>query len=165
MLEEDGLGMIVASSLNGVIGKAGEIPWHQPADLAYFKKVTLNKAILMGRKTWDSIGRPLPKRRNIVLTRDASFKVEGADVYADIDEAISSLGNQNGVIIGGGEIYKLALPKVKTLWWTKVHTEVEGDAYFNVPHLDEFELVSKTTREHDEKNAFDMDFFVYKRRT
>ena len=132
--EQKGLGMIVASASNGVIGNKGVIPWHQPADLAYFKAKTLNKAILMGRKTWESLGRALPKRRNIVLTRDPNYVAKGAEVFSDLDAALKSLKGESGVIIGGAEIYRLALPRVETLWWTHVLADVEGDAI--LPQID-----------------------------
>lgn len=162
-ISQKGLGMIVATASNGVIGKDGTIPWHQPADLKYFKSVTLNKAILMGRKTWESLGRPLPKRRNIVLTRDANYRAEGAEVFSSLDQALAQVKSEEAVIIGGAEIYKLAFPYVQTLWWTKVKAEVEGDAYFPEVDLSEFELVSSTPFERDEKNAFEMNFLVYQK--
>lgn len=155
--------MIVATASNGVIGKDGAIPWHQPADLKYFKSVTLDKAIIMGRKTWESLGRPLPKRRNMVLTRDSNYVAEGAEVFSSLDKALQEVEANEAVIIGGAEIYKFALPSVKTLWWTKVKAEVEGDACFPEVDLSEFELVSEIPFGKDDKNPYDMDFLIYLR--
>lgn len=160
---QKGLGMIVATADGGVIGKDGDIPWHQPADLKYFKAVTMNKAIIMGRKTWESLGRPLPKRRNMVLTRDTEYQAEGAEVFSSLELALKQVDANEAVIIGGAEIYKQALPLVETLWWTKVKAEVQGDAYFPEVDLDQFHLVSSTPFEKDEKNAYDMEFRVYLR--
>jgi len=162
--EQKGLGMIVASALNGVIGAKGAIPWHQPADLAYFKAKTLNKAILMGRKTWESLGRPLPKRRNIVLTRDPDYVAKGAEVFGDLDAALESLKDQAGVIIGGAEIYRLALPKVETLWWTRVLANVDGDAILPQIDMTKFELIEKQKQAADEKNLLAMEFQLFYRK-
>ena len=163
VIQQVGLGMIVASSNNGVIGKTGQIPWHQPADLKYFKSVTLNKAIIMGRKTWESLGRPLPKRRNMVLTRDANFQAEGVEVFSSMTAVLDTVDHVEAVIIGGGEIYRLAMPHVKTLWWTRIKAEVEGDAVFSEPDLNEFKLVSSVFRENDENNPLDMEYQVYQK--
>ena len=127
--------IMVASSTNGVIGKDNQLPWHLPNDLKHFKKVTMSKPIIMGRKTFDSIGRPLPGRPNIVLTRDNSWKKEGVYTASSLEEAYEIADNvrreaNEVVIIGGEQIYKAALLDVDVIYLTKVHAKVEGDAFF-----------------------------------
>jgi dihydrofolate reductase len=131
------IALIVAASQNHVIGLDNQLPWHLPEDLQYFKAVTMGKPILMGRKTYDSIGRPLPGRVNIVLTRDASWTAEGVEVVNDLDSAISASekacaasGAEELMIIGGEQIYRKFLPVANKLYLTKVEAEIEGDAYF-----------------------------------
>jgi dihydrofolate reductase len=131
------IALIVAASQNHVIGLDNQLPWHLPEDLQYFKAVTMGKPILMGRKTFDSIGRPLPGRANIVLTRDASWSAEGVEVVNDLDSAIAAsekacavAGTEELMIIGGEQIYRKFLPVASKLYLTKVEAEIEGDAYF-----------------------------------
>lgn len=129
------LAIIVAVAENGVIGRENDLPWRIPGDMKYFKQVTMGKPIIMGRKTWESIGRPLPGRRNIVITRNASFHAEGADVVPSLEEAVALAGNlaaaagvDEAIVIGGAEIYRAALPLAGRLYITEVHASVEGDA-------------------------------------
>jgi len=126
------LALIVAWAKGGVIGKQGGLPWHEPEDMAHFKRVTMGHAILMGRKTYESIGRPLPGRRNIILTRDPDFSAEGCEVYTDLEAALDSARQTDGCpfVIGGAGIYALALPRATTLHVTEIDTEVEGDTHF-----------------------------------
>jgi len=114
-----------------IIGRNGELPWHLPADLKFFKKTTLDHPIVMGRKTYESIGKPLPKRRNIVLTRDSNWTAEDVEVIHSVDE-LTKLPDLEGdvFIIGGAEIYKLFLPHLKELIVTHVRNNYEGDTYF-----------------------------------
>ena len=132
---------IVAAADNDVIGHNNALPWNLPADLAHFKRTTMGKPILMGRRTFESIGRPLPGRTNIVLTRDSSFGAEGARIVHSLEAAFDLAettalidGSDELVVIGGAEIYALALPKVVRLYLTRVHSTPPGDAY--LPHLD-----------------------------
>jgi dihydrofolate reductase len=129
--------IIVAQSSNRVIGNNNELPWHLPEDLKYFKQVTMGKPIVMGRKTYDSIGRPLPGRKNIVITRQSGWSAEGVDSVSSLSAAIERAKNhaferqiEEIMIIGGAQIYSEALPLADKLYLTQVHDNVEGDAYF-----------------------------------
>jgi dihydrofolate reductase len=157
---------IVATAKNNVIGKDNQIPWYLPADLKYFKKTTLNHHVIMGRKSFQSIGRPLPKRTNIVITRNAFFTATGVQVVHSIDEALHKAllqGEQEAFIIGGAEIYRQSMPYWDRVYLTRVDLEVEGDTYF--PELDpeEWTCVSSEPQEPDEKNKFPYTFEVYER--
>ena len=133
--------LIVAVADNGVIGNNNQLPWRISADLKYFKKVTLGKPIIMGRLTYESIGKPLPGRTNIVMTRDTTWQAEGVTRASDLSEALAIANKiadasalEELMIIGGATIYREALPQADRLYLTRVHTEVEGDAFF--PALD-----------------------------
>lgn len=131
------ISLIVAVSRNGVIGIDNQLPWHLPEDLKYFKSVTMGKPIIMGRKTFDSIGRPLPGRTNIVITRDSSWQVDGVEVARTLAQAMA-LGQlacaqadvDEAMVIGGEQIYRMTLPAADRLYLTEVQAEVEGDAFF-----------------------------------
>ncbi len=129
--------LIAALSENRVIGRGLELPWHLPKDLKHFKKTTLGRTIIMGRLTWDSVGgKPLPKRRTIVLSRDPNFHAEGAETLRDLDSALELAQDDGEVfIVGGSTIYELALPKADRLYLTRIHAEIEGDVFF--PEFDE----------------------------
>ena len=129
---EECLALIVAWARGGIIGKDGDLPWHEPEDLAHFRRVTMGHAILMGRKTFESIGRPLPGRRNIVLSRDPSFRAEGCEVYTDLEAALASARETDACpfVIGGARIYELALPRATLLHVTEIDAEIEGDTHF-----------------------------------
>ena len=131
------LALIVAVSDNGVIGVDGQLPWHIPEDLKFFKANTTGHAIIMGRKTFDSIGRPLPKRRNIVVTRNPDLTIEGVEVVNSLQAAIdlARTDDHEPRIIGGSSLYDEAMPQVTTMFLTRVHREVEGDTFF--PTYDE----------------------------
>lgn len=151
------ISMIVAHSQNRVIGNKGQTPWNIPADLQYFKKVTMGKPVIMGRKTFESIGKPLPGRTNIVVTRDLDYLPDGVivvhnllDAFGEAEYAIASSGPKSAiasvlnevVVIGGGEIYEQALYKADRLYITKVHTLADGDARFPALDFDKWEEVS-----------------------
>lgn len=127
---------IVARSRNNVIGKDNDLPWHIPEDMKWFKKSTMGKPVIMGRKTWESLPRLLPGRQNIILTRDVGLQVAGADVVQDLGQALSCIiGNpEEAMIIGGAEIYKLALDRLDRLYLTVVDADFDGDTFF--PKLD-----------------------------
>lgn len=131
--------LIVAATRNQVIGLDNQMPWNLPADLRYFKQRTLGKPIIMGRKTWESLGRPLPGRLNIVITRQADIALEGAEVFADLDAAIErgqEWAAQQGVdevmVIGGGQLYQQALTLAQRVYLTRIELELDGDTYFPV---------------------------------
>ena len=157
------ISLIVAASENGVIGRDGDLPWRLSDDLRRFKAVTMGKPIVMGRKTWESIGRPLPGRQNIVVSRQPGLKIEGADVVASPAAAVDvAAGAEEIMIIGGSEIYKLFLPLADRVYLTRVHADVDGDARF--PALgDDWRLVSDERHAADDRNEYDMSFRLYAR--
>ncbi len=160
--------IIVAISNNRVIGKDNQLLWRMPADLKYFKSLTLGYPIIMGRKTFESIGKPLPGRLNIVVTRNPSalrFQPSEILIFDSLEEAIASAKKHDNeiFIIGGGEIYKQALPFTNRIYLTKVDTEVEGDTFF--PELtDEWQIESEQHFKADEKNPFNYSFLIYHKR-
>jgi len=153
------INIIVAASLNNVIGKDNKLLWRQSADLKRFKELTTGKTVVMGRKTYDSIGKPLPNRRNIVITRQ-SIEIPGCEVVNSLEEALK-LDNEI-FIIGGGEIYQKSIILADKIFFTLIQTEVEGDTYFPVLG-DEWKIESKEDFLKDEKNQFDYQFINYVR--
>ncbi len=130
------ISILVGAAKNNVIGYQGDMPWKVSADLKNFKKITMGKPIIMGRKTFDSIGRPLPGRRNMVITRNINWAAKDVDIFADLDAAINAAGDcEEAIVIGGGELYKLALPMAKRIYLTAIHATPEGDTWF--PDLNE----------------------------
>ncbi|MCU0391304.1 MAG: dihydrofolate reductase [Thermoflexibacter sp.] len=159
---------IVAKSTNHVIGKNNQLPWRLPADLKYFKQLTLHHHLLMGRKTFESIGKPLPQRTTIVLSRNLpSITQEENLFWADTLEdgiKIAQEKQENELfIIGGAEIYRLAMPFLHRLYITEIHATVEGDAYFPLIASAEWTEISREKHKKDEKNSFDFDFVVYEK--
>jgi len=157
--------LIVAAAANNVIGADGGLPWHLPNDFKYFKRITMGKPIVMGRRTWQSIGRPLPGRQNIVLTRDANFEAPGVTVVNSADAAIAAAGDADELmIIGGGQVYAEFLDTTERVYLTRVATRVAGDTVF--PELDGsvWRLVSTEAHAADDRHAFDYEFRVYERR-
>tara|TARA_Y100001935_G_C17228660_1_gene469165 strand:+ start:172 stop:642 length:471 start_codon:yes stop_codon:yes gene_type:complete len=154
------ISLIAAVSENNVIGNKGALPWHLPRDFAFFKETTVEHTVVMGRKTFESIGRPLPNRKNIILTRqDVSF--DGCTVVHSIDEIPQE---EDVFVIGGAEIYNQFLPLAKRLYITVVHTTLEGDTYFPAIDPATWKCVSSQRHEKDEKNEFDITFTLYERR-
>ncbi|MGC4378742.1 dihydrofolate reductase [Fictibacillus sp. Mic-4] len=151
---------VVAMDENHLIGSKNKLPWHLPADLKYFKKVTMNKPIVMGRKTYESIGKPLPGRENIVLTRDRNYKAEGCTVIYSVEDIIKR-DNEEICVIGGAEVFRLFMPYVNRMYITKIHETFEGDTYFPDFNEKEWKIVSKTPGQVDEKNKYPHDFIVY----
>lgn len=146
---------------NRLIGKDNDLPWHLPADLQHFKSVTMNKPILMGRKTYDSIGRPLPGRQNIVITR-SDIEIEGVTVVNSIDEAIVAAKDAEEVmVIGGSSIYELVLPEVQRMYLSYVEGEFEGDAWFPEFDENEWKIMDEKVQAADEKNAHACRFVTY----
>ncbi len=154
--------IIVALAKNHVIGKDNQIPWHIPADLQYFKKITLGKPMIMGRKNYESIGRPLPGRKNIILTRDKNFSAEGCTIVHSKDEAIAATdGVAEIMIIGGGAIYEMFMDDADMLYLTEIDSEVDGDVFF--PKYDKSQW-KEVSREAGEKNIdWNYDYVVYSR--
>ncbi|MCX8003912.1 MAG: type 3 dihydrofolate reductase [Burkholderiaceae bacterium] len=123
--------LIAAVARNGVIGRDGRIPWHVPGDLPRFKRITLGHPVIMGRRTWESLGRPLPGRRNLVLSRTPGFAPAGAEVFASLEAALAACAEAPEVfVIGGTEVYRAALPAAQRLLLTEIDADVDGDAFF-----------------------------------
>ena len=159
------ISIIAAMDRNRLIGNDNQLPWHLPADLAHFKKVTLNKPILMGRKTYESIGRPLPGRENIVLTRTEGLKIEGVTVVNSLEAVIDGLPDTAELmVIGGSTIYELILPRAQRMYLSYVDGDFKGDAWF--PEFDEaqWEIVESVLQEPDEKNRYACRFVTYERK-
>lgn len=154
--------IIVAISQNNAIGKDNALLWNIPEDLKHFKNITSGHTIIMGRKTFESIGRPLPKRRNIIITRDASYTHEGIEVVNSLIKALDTCKYEDEVfIIGGGEVYKQALPFADKLYVTHVEKEFEGDTFF--PEINKDEWVEISNEEHFE-NEPPYKFTVYEKK-
>ncbi|MCG8393153.1 MAG: dihydrofolate reductase [Pseudomonadales bacterium] len=165
------LAMMVAKASNNVIGRNNKLPWYLPNDLKYFKQVTFGKPVIMGRKTWESLGKPLPGRTNIVITRQSGFQAEGAKVVATLDEAIAMAenvafidGQEEAVIMGGAEIYALALPRADRLYLTEVHAQVEGDTWFPEYDATEWNEIGREDFQAEGPNPYDYSFVVYERK-
>jgi len=156
--------MIAAMAKNRVIGKDNKMPWHLPEELAYFKKITMGKPIVMGRNTFESIGRPLPGRKNIVISRDVSLVIEGVTVVNTIDEAILAGDNcEELMIIGGAMLYNEMLPKADILYLTDIDLEVGGDAFF--PDYNEFLWSTSDVQKHISKSGINFNTFSLERLT
>lgn len=158
------ISLILAASENNVIGKDNALPWRLPADLKYFKAITLGKPVLMGRKTWDSIGKPLPGRLNIVVTRQREMSLPGAVVAADLNEAIQAAGQaEELMVIGGAEIFRKLLPRADRIYLTRVHAVIDGDVFF--PELDAHDWQERSREDYaaDERHAFGYSFLVLER--
>ena len=157
--------IIAAMDRNRLIGRNNQLPWHLPADLAHFKQVTMGKPIIMGRKTYDSIGRPLPGRTNIVLTRSADFRAEGVLTAHTLEQALDYVSEEDEVmIIGGSTIYELALPRADRLYLTYVEITCEGDAWFPEFDIERWRVVASEQHRADEKNSSDYRFVNYERK-
>ncbi|GAB1531705.1 MULTISPECIES: dihydrofolate reductase [Brevibacillus] len=155
------ISLIVAYARNQVIGKDGDMPWHLPADLKNVKELTTGKTIVMGRKTFESIGKPLPNRRNVVLTRSQDFHPEGVNVVHTKEEVLA-MGDV--IIFGGSEIYRQFLDVVDRLYITEIDLETEGDTFFPAWDRDAYTLVDKREGIVDEKNVYPHAFYVYERK-
>lgn len=156
--------IIAAMDKNRLIGRDNDLPWRLSADLQNFKKLTSGNAIIMGRKTWESLGRPLPNRRNIIITRDKSYAAEGAIVTHSVAEAMAAAEEMNSFVIGGGQIYSIAIEDAKEMILTHVDTEVEGDAWFPEFNKDEWQVAEEESFQADEKNEYDFKVVKYIRR-
>lgn len=160
------ISLLVAADENNVIGKDNTLPWHLPNDLKYFKNVTWGMPIVMGRKTYDSIGKPLPGRHNIVLTHNQSWQAAGVDVVHSVEEAVNT-ATKNAIkeifIIGGAEVFKTLLPKANKLYLTRIHHQFEGDVYLPQWQNEDWQLVSEKFCDADEKNKYPHTFQVWEK--
>lgn len=159
--------LIVAYSKNRVIGRKGDMPWHLPNDLKHFKELTTGKTVVMGSKTFDSIvqrlGHGLPNRRNVVLSRDPNLKAQGAEVTDSVSKALNSKPGEELFVIGGGQVFTLALPYADKIYATEIDAHIEGDVVF--PSIDEAEWKQTHTEHHpaDEKHNYAYNFVTYER--
>jgi len=159
------ISLIVAKSKNNVIGKNNQLPWHLPADLAHFKNVTMGKPIIMGRKTFESIGKPLPGRRNIIITRNKNYAAQGCDVFYSLDDALNALKNEMEVmIIGGANLYSQMLERASRLYLTEVDVDIDGDVFFSSPDPTKWQLISEQKCPIDQKNQYAYCFQVWEKR-
>jgi dihydrofolate reductase len=149
---------IVAHDQNRLIGGGNDLLWHLPNDLKYFKERTRGFPIIMGRKTFDSLGRPLPGRRNMVITRQADWTAEGVEVFGSLEDTLAALNGADAYIVGGGEIYRVALPSVDLLYVTEVHAAIDGgDTWF--PNYSEgFTETAREDHPADERHAYAYSF-------
>ena len=165
------ISLIVARTQNHIIGKENQMPWHLPRDLAWFRQNTLEKPVIMGRKTYESIGRLLPKRPNIILSR-SGFAVEGAYSATNLEQAVeiaqrfanAENANFEVMIIGGGELFKQALPMAKRLYLTEIQAEIVGDTYFEFDE-ENWQQMSSERVEADAQNAYACQFMIFERKS
>jgi dihydrofolate reductase len=156
--------LIAAVSENGVIGRGNALPWHLPADLRRFKQLTTGHAVVMGRKTWESIRRPLPHRRNIVISGSPGFHPVGATVVGSFEAALDAARDLAEVFaIGGSRVFAAALPLTDRLELTRVHAQVPGDAFFPKIDFSEWKLVAEERHPADDQHAFPFSFLTYEK--
>lgn len=158
------ISLVAAVSENGVIGRDGGLPWRLPADTKFFKELTTGHTVIMGRKTWDEIARPLRHRRNIVITRNQSWSAEGAERAGSLAAALEMAGGDGQIfVIGGAEIYRLALPIADRMYLTHVHAVVEGDTHFPKWNAADWHVESEERFEADDRNAHPFTIRAYRR--
>ena len=158
--------LIVAVADNGVIGRAGELPWRLPTDLKRFRRLTMGHHLIVGRKTWESIGKPLAGRRMVVLSRGKAIDEPEVATCASLDQALAlaaEAGDDEAFVAGGAEIYRLALPRADRIYLTRVHANPAGDARFPELELERWRLSSRWLRQPDERNRYRLTFEVYDR--
>ena len=160
------ISFVVAAGTNNVIGKNGKLPWNLPNDLRYFKNVTWAMPVIMGRKSFESLGKPLAGRKNIIITRQKNYHPEGAVAVQSLKDALfvaNEMDVKEVFVIGGGEIFKMAWEKANRIYLTRVKMEMEGDTYFPAIDPKEWKLISQKDFEADEKNAYAHSFQVWER--
>ena len=159
------ISIIVATDERGAIGRDGRLPWRLPNDLQRFKALTMGKPILMGRRTWESIGRPLPGRLNVVISRQAQFGAPGCTVVASLDEALAvANAAPEACVIGGAEIYRLALPRAAVIHRTQVHATVAADTFFPTLDVADWDEVAREDHPSDDRHAYAYSFLELRRR-
>ncbi|RAU81636.1 dihydrofolate reductase [Pontibacter arcticus] len=158
--------IVVAAAENNVIGKDNNLIWHLPADLRHFKNLTMGHPMLMGRKTFESIGKPLPGRTSIIITTQKDYTAEGCIIAHSVEEALEKAKalDEQVSIIGGAEIYKLTLPHTDVVQLTRIHHTFDGDVYFPALSENEWELVSEENHRPDEKNKYSYTFQEFRRK-
>lgn len=156
------ISIVVAAAQNNAIGYKNQLLWRMPADLKFFKDKTSGHTVIMGRKTYESVGKPLPNRRNIIITRQHDYQVEGAEVVHSVDEALALCDLKDEIfIVGGAEIYNMVMDRCDRIYLTLIYGEFEADTFFP-PIIQEFwQLTSEDYHQADEKNPYDYNFMVY----
>lgn len=155
---------LLAMGRNREIGKDNTLPWRLPADLAYVKQLTMGHVLMMGRRTYESIGRPLKGRTNVIMTRDRDFRAEGCEVAHTVDEALARYGDRELFIFGGADIYRLFMPVAERLYITQIDAAFEADTYFPALEPGVWELVSRKPGVTDDNNPYTYHFEVYERK-
>jgi dihydrofolate reductase len=157
------ISIIVAMAEDNVIGIENRLPWRLPEDMAWFRRHTLGKTVVMGRSTYESIGRPLPERRNVIITRDPAFTAPGCVVAHSLDEALAAAGEGEVMVIGGASVYRQLLPRADRLYLSEVHAHIDGDAWF--PPIDRREWRETERHEHpaDARHAHAINFVILER--
>jgi dihydrofolate reductase len=159
------ISIIAALAKNRVIGKNNKLPWNLPGDLKHFKKLTLGKPIIMGQKTFESIGRPLPGRTNIILSLDENFKPQGCIVAHSIEETLKTLKHEKEIMIAGGaSVYKQFLPLVNKMYLTLIDANFEGDAYFPEFNWEDWEVIERIENQSDKENPYKYTFLTLQRK-
>jgi dihydrofolate reductase len=157
------ISLVVAMDEAGTIGRGGALPWRLPADLKHFRQLTLGKTVLMGRKTWESLGKPLEGRRNWVLSRDAAFQPAGCEVFATLEQALAAHADGELVVIGGAELYRQALPLARTVHLTRVHARLDGDTSFPAWNAADFRQTARVDHPADARHAHAYSFITLER--
>ncbi|WP_319557304.1 type 3 dihydrofolate reductase [Thiomicrorhabdus sp.] len=159
------IAMIAAMTDERVIGLDNDMPWHLPDDLRHFKAKTTGKPVIMGRKTFESIGsRPLPNRPNIVISRNAELQLDGVAVFSSVDEALQSLGDvEEAIIMGGGQLYAQMLPRADRLYLTLIHAQIDGDTHFPDWQALSWQEIERESHAVDERHAYAFDFVTLDR--
>lgn len=159
------IAIIAALARNRVIGRGNRLPWHLPDDLRHFKRLTLGRPIIMGRRTWESLPGLLPDRTHLVVTRDPSYRADGAVVVGSLDEALGAAGGEEALVVGGAQLYALALPRASRLYLTLVDAEVEGDVFFPAIDPAAWREVAREPHAADERHAYPFAFVTLERIT
>ena len=156
--------IIVAMDKQGLIGRNNDLPWKLSADLKYFRRVTMGKPLVMGRNTHESIGRPLPGRKNIIVTSNANYHVDGCTVVSSLDQALLACDDAEEVMVmGGASLYEQLLPQADRVYLTHVNAELEGDTWFPQWNKDQWQEISREDHQADEKNQYPYSFVIYDR--
>ncbi|MDQ3076410.1 MAG: dihydrofolate reductase [bacterium] len=159
------ISFIAAVGENREIGFGNELPWHLPDDLKKFKEITKGHTVIMGRKTYESMGKVLPDRRNIIISRNKNYQVEGATVVGSLEEAFKQVDDEEAFVIGGGEIFELALPYANRMYLTHVKAKVKGDSFFPDFKTAEWEVLNEEFHPKDEKHLYDFMFKTYEKKS
>jgi dihydrofolate reductase len=157
------ISLIVAMGNNRVIGQGNQLPWRLSADLKYFRQTTMGKSLIMGRKTYETIGRPLPGRTNIILTRNEDYQAEGCLVVHSLEEALELAGEGEVMIIGGGQLYRQFMPMADRIYMTQIDSEFDGDTFFPVLNFAHWSVIKRSETMLDETSALTYTFITYER--